>query len=116
MKLGLNKFVIINLFCLLLFFISLIGVIDWAVASIVLMAGVGLSSALGLFLLSKKIVKGWIWQLVFTVGVLSFGFVVFSLAEYLNQIIYDGLITFAVIGYILSVTALLHYLSRIPSR
>lgn len=91
---------------------SLFGLFDWALASVLLIAGVGLSTFFGSFFYSKKFIDGRVCRFVFSVGILSTSYVFYKVGEYLNQSVYDGLITLSVIAYALLATALLHYLGR----
>lgn len=112
MKLRLNRFVIINILCIVAFIFGIFGLIDWALGSVILIAGVGLSTFLGSFFYSNKFIDRMICRWVFALGVLSSGYFVFKFGEYLNQNIYDGLVTLSVVVYVLLATALLHYLGR----
>lgn len=107
-----NKFVTINLLCISVFISSLFGALDWALASVIMIAGVSFSTLFGTYLYSKHFIKGIIRRLIFSFGVLAMGYVFYKVGEYLNQNVYDGLITLSVIGYILFATALLHYLGK----
>ena len=112
MKLTPNRFVIANITCTLIFILSLFGVFDWALASVIMIVGVGLSTFFGSFLYSKQFINGIVCRSIFSLGIISTGYVFFQLGTYLNQNVYDGLITLTLFFYILLATLLLHFLGK----
>ncbi|MBX3018831.1 MAG: hypothetical protein KF767_13155 [Bdellovibrionaceae bacterium] len=102
-----NPFVLVNLVSILAFLLSLAGLFDWALGSVLMIGGVGLSTMAGVFWLSRRISPAVAPRLAFVAMVPISAWPALRIGEWLNERVFDGMVTLVALAYFAGLTLVL---------
>ena len=109
---NLSGYTFIILFFLINFIFSLFGIGDWAYAVLVLCVSFVISTFFGFYRHSDKLVPSKLLRISISFVISLFAYPILLLAFYLNDNIYDGLLTIVMIFYIVLMSLALQILSK----
>ena len=107
-----NRYIALNLLTVLIFALSFVGAGNWAIASVLMIAVNVVTTAVGTFFYSKIWIQNPIHRMLFALGVLALGCGVFVVGAYLNERLYDGLVTIGALVVIAAFNLLLYFLGK----
>lgn len=107
-----SGYLLLNAFFIFNFIISIFGFGDWAYSSALMVMGVSISTFIGMYRHLDKIIPSKKLRLSLSIGIILLEFPLYKIAEYLNQNIYDGLITVIILTYMILISLSLQILSK----
>lgn len=111
-----NPFVLVNLAAIAAFILGLFGYMNWAIGSVLMVLGAGLSTMMGVFVLSGRHCRSLVGRLVAAALVPLSAWLAYLVGEWLNEYVFDGMVTLVAILYFVGLTLMLLFLGAKSSK